>query len=95
MPHNLLIVDYALGNPGSFHDAYAFQSTRIYREHDALLGPDYWIWADSAYSLEPWCITPIKKPRNGVLTAQQKKFNYALSKVFFKISIYFLLSLFP
>ncbi|KIM63033.1 hypothetical protein SCLCIDRAFT_118423, partial [Scleroderma citrinum Foug A] len=24
MPHNLMIVDYALGQPGSMHDAYAF-----------------------------------------------------------------------
>ncbi|KIM50126.1 hypothetical protein SCLCIDRAFT_78656, partial [Scleroderma citrinum Foug A] len=27
MPHNLMIVDYALGQPGSIHDSYAFQGT--------------------------------------------------------------------
>ncbi|KAG2045703.1 hypothetical protein BDR06DRAFT_985741 [Suillus hirtellus] len=39
MPHNLMIVDYSLGQPGN-----------------------------SAYPLEPWCIPPFKKPRNGRLT---------------------------
>ncbi|KAG2745641.1 hypothetical protein P692DRAFT_20741219 [Suillus brevipes Sb2] len=63
MPHNLLIVDYALGHPGSVHDAYAFRSTRIYQEHDTLLPPDHWVWADSAYPLSTCCVTPFKKPR--------------------------------
>ena len=81
MPHNLLIVDYSLGHPGSVHDAWAFRSTRIYQQHAALLQDDHWIWADSAYPLEPWCIPPFKKPRNGALTRDQKTFNYHLSKV--------------
>ncbi|KIJ58650.1 hypothetical protein HYDPIDRAFT_102251, partial [Hydnomerulius pinastri MD-312] len=29
MPHNLLVVDYSLGHPGSVHDAYAFQGTQL------------------------------------------------------------------
>ncbi|KAG2335780.1 hypothetical protein BDR05DRAFT_978902 [Suillus weaverae] len=66
MPHNLIIVDYALGHPGS---------------HEALLPDDHWIWADSAYPLEKWCIVPFKKPRNGMLTKDQKTFNYHLSTV--------------
>ena len=36
MPHNLLIVDYGLGHPGSAHDSYAFRSTQVYQEHDTL-----------------------------------------------------------
>ncbi|KAG2752754.1 hypothetical protein P692DRAFT_20871076 [Suillus brevipes Sb2] len=43
MPHNLLIVDYSLGHPGSMHDASTFKSTHIYQEHDALLQDDHWI----------------------------------------------------
>ncbi|KIK83841.1 hypothetical protein PAXRUDRAFT_63040, partial [Paxillus rubicundulus Ve08.2h10] len=29
MVHNPLIVDYALGEPGSIHDAHTFQNTHI------------------------------------------------------------------
>jgi len=83
MPHNLLIVDYSLGHPGSVHDASAFQSTHLYEEHADLLPDGHWIWADSAYPLEQWCIPPFKKPRNGQLTKNQKTFNYHLSKVFY------------
>jgi hypothetical protein len=81
MPHNLLIVDYCLGHPGSVHDAHAFHSTRLYLHHDTLLPHDHWVWADSAYPLETWCIPPFKKPHNGRLTRDQKSFNYYLSKV--------------
>ncbi|KAG2059183.1 hypothetical protein BDR06DRAFT_1072085 [Suillus hirtellus] len=56
MPHNLLIVDYSLGHPGSIHDAYAFRSTRIYQEHDTLLPAGHWVWADSAYPLDTWSV---------------------------------------
>ena len=91
MPHNLLIVDYALGHPGSVHDAYAFRSTRIYQEHDTLLPPDHWVWADSAYPLSTWCVTPFKKPRNGRLTANQRTFNFHLSSVCNIFSLIFLI----
>ncbi|KAG2051184.1 hypothetical protein BDR06DRAFT_854299, partial [Suillus hirtellus] len=59
----------------------AFQSTHIYHHHATLLGDNHWIWADSAYPLEPWCIPPFKKPVNGALTSDQKAFNTALSRV--------------
>ncbi|KAG2344980.1 hypothetical protein BDR05DRAFT_975204 [Suillus weaverae] len=91
MPHNLLIVDYALGHPGSIHDAYAFRSTRIYQEHDTLLPPDHWVWADSAYPLSTWCVTPFKKPCNGRLTANQRTFNFHLSSVCTIFSLIFLI----
>jgi hypothetical protein len=81
IPHNLLIVDYALGHSGSVHDAYALRSTHIYQEHDTLLPPDHWVWADSTYPLSTWCITPFKMPHNGCLTANQRTFNFYLSSV--------------
>ena len=81
MPHNLMIADYAVGQPGSVHDAYAFQQTRIAQEHAELLGDDHWIWADSAYPSESWCVVPFKKPKHGCLTHDQKAFNYYLSTV--------------
>ncbi|KAG2343098.1 hypothetical protein BDR05DRAFT_885085 [Suillus weaverae] len=83
LPHNLLIVDYSLGHPGSVHDAFAFRSTHLYEEHNDLLPDDHWVWADSAYPLEPWCIAPFKRPHNGWLTKDQKTFNYHLSRVCF------------
>jgi len=82
MPHNLTIVDYSIGHTGSAHDAFAFQATCVFQQHEALLGDDHWIWADSAYPLETWCIPPFKKPPNGALTSEQKDFNTTLSKVY-------------
>ena len=37
MPHNLLIVDYGLGYPGSIHDAYAFQGTEMGQDLEAQI----------------------------------------------------------
>ncbi|KAG2054140.1 hypothetical protein BDR06DRAFT_1051082 [Suillus hirtellus] len=81
MPHNLTIVDYSLGHTGSAHDAYTFHSTHVYQNHQTLLGNNHWIWADSAYPIEPWCIPPFKKPIGGALTPEQKEFNTVLSKI--------------
>ncbi|KAG2336836.1 hypothetical protein BDR05DRAFT_978687 [Suillus weaverae] len=80
-PHNLFIMDYFLGHPGSIRDAFAFQSTRLYKKHADLLPDGPWVWADSAYPLEPWCMTPFKKPCNGWLTKDQKSFNYHLFEI--------------
>ncbi|KAG2071048.1 hypothetical protein BDR04DRAFT_987794, partial [Suillus decipiens] len=55
--------------------------TCLYEEYDDLLPDGHCIWADSTYPLEPWCITPFKKPCNGWLRKDQKTFNYYLSKV--------------
>ncbi|KAG2073943.1 hypothetical protein BDR04DRAFT_1009589 [Suillus decipiens] len=81
MPHNLLIVDYSIGHVGSALDAYAFHLTCVFKDHEALLGDDHWIWANSAYPLETWCIVPFKKLCNGALSRVQKKFNCNLSTV--------------
>ena len=39
------------------------------------------MWADSAYTPEMWSIVPFKKPANGQLTADQRTYNYWVSKV--------------
>ena len=57
---DLRIVDYSVGLPGSQHDATAFAATRVYKEHEVLLGEDEWIWADTAYPLHGWCQAPYK-----------------------------------
>ncbi|KZT65156.1 hypothetical protein DAEQUDRAFT_654571, partial [Daedalea quercina L-15889] len=59
----------------------AFKETFTWAHHDQLLHPYEWIWADSAYPLLPWLITPFKAPRGERLTARQRTFNYRLSKI--------------
>ena len=81
LPHNLAIVDYALGQLGSIHDAYAFQGTRIFREHATLLPPSHWTWADTAYPTEKWCVVPFKKPKGGRLSWRQNLYNRYVLKV--------------
>ncbi|KIO11381.1 hypothetical protein M404DRAFT_127245 [Pisolithus tinctorius Marx 270] len=81
MTHNLSIVDYALGQPGSVHDAFAFRGTRMYQDPASFIPPHHWIWADSAYPTEKWCVVPFKKPRGGSLTRRQNIYNQYLSKV--------------
>lgn len=54
-------MDYSVGLPGSQHDSTAFSETRIFKEHELLLGPDDWIFADTAYPLHDWCQSPYKK----------------------------------
>jgi hypothetical protein len=39
------------------------------------------MWADSAYTPETWSVAPFKKPVNGQLTADQRTYNYWVSKV--------------
>ncbi|KIK79584.1 hypothetical protein PAXRUDRAFT_160942, partial [Paxillus rubicundulus Ve08.2h10] len=59
----------------------AFQYTWTSREHIELLGDWHWIWADSAYPSEPWCVIPFKRPREGQLTHDQNNFNQCLSTI--------------
>lgn len=75
------IVDYAIGHTGSTHDSYAFQETRLFKEHETILRADEWVWADSAYPATRWCVPPFKKPSGGELTRSQKSFNYHLSRI--------------
>ncbi|KAF9502760.1 hypothetical protein BS47DRAFT_1284980, partial [Hydnum rufescens UP504] len=37
------------------------------------------MWADSGYALQPWCVVPFKKPLNQ--RPENKTFNYYLSRV--------------
>lgn len=81
MLHNLMFVDYGLGQPGSVHDAYVFQGIQMAMSAGRTILEWNWIWADSAYPSEHWCVTSFKKPRNGNLTCQQNVYNQYLSKV--------------
>lgn len=74
-----LIIDYVVGHVGSVHDSSAFEGSRVYREHDTLLGQSEWIWADSAYPSRRWCVAPYKKPAANI--AENKTFNRWVSRV--------------
>ncbi|KIJ10847.1 hypothetical protein PAXINDRAFT_85400, partial [Paxillus involutus ATCC 200175] len=80
-PHNLRIVDYSIGIPGSLHDSNAFQHTLCARSPESFFGNDEWLWADSAYASHKWCVVPFKKPTGGSLSGVQKTFNQHLSTV--------------
>ena len=76
MLHNLFIVDYGLGHPGSVHDTYAFQGTRIAQEAEALILENHWVWTDSTYPMQTWCVVPFKATRNTPLSRPQKVYCY-------------------
>ncbi|EMD36273.1 hypothetical protein CERSUDRAFT_33216, partial [Gelatoporia subvermispora B] len=60
MVGSLRVVDYAIGNVGSAHDSRAFKDTAIYQHPRLFLKDNEWIFGDSAYPLETWCIVPFK-----------------------------------
>ena len=81
LPDSLLIVDYGLGHTGSVHDSMAFRTTRIFRQHEQILAPGEWIWSDSAYPAETWCVAPFRKPAGGELSPDQRTYNFHVSRV--------------
>ncbi|KAG2046529.1 hypothetical protein BDR06DRAFT_1035893, partial [Suillus hirtellus] len=80
-PHNLHIVDYVIGVPRSLHNSNVFAQTRVSRHPESFFGAGEWLWADSAYAAQIWCVPPYKQPAGGSLMAEQRTFNYNLSTV--------------
>ena len=87
MPHNLLVVDYGLGHPGSVHDAHAFLGTRIAQDPEGMIPPGHWIWADSAYPTQTWCVVPFKATRSAGLSRSRNVYNKHLSKVTYRVPV--------
>ena len=85
MLHNLLVVDYGLGHPGSVHDAYAFQGMDIVKDPEGMIPEGHWMWADSAYPTQPWCVVLFKATQTEPLLWPQKVYNQYLSKVSNKV----------
>ncbi|KIK15368.1 hypothetical protein PISMIDRAFT_80549, partial [Pisolithus microcarpus 441] len=79
--HNLQIVDYVIGVPGSLHDSNVFSCSHIYHHPETFLGAGEWIWANSAYPSLPWCVVPFKCSSTELMPDSQKIFNQHLSKV--------------
>lgn len=94
LPNSLLVVDYSIGHTGSVHDSWSFQSTHVFKERDQIFAPGEWLWADSAYPTEMWCVSPFKKPLGGDLTRDQKTYTYHVSRVheYFLLTCSFLLT---
>ena len=76
---NLRIINYVIGHCGSAHDSTVFHDSRTYRNSSILFNENEWMWADSVYALDSWCITPYKRPHTAL--PENKTFNYHLSQV--------------
>ena len=76
---NLRIIDYVIGHCGSAHDSTVFHDSRTYHNSSILFNGNEWMWADSAYALDSWCITPYKRPHAAL--PENKTFSYHLSWV--------------
>ena len=81
----MLVIDGLTGkiicvaeDKGSVHDFELFKRSKIHMLDDILLVADKSF--QGVCAIHPFSITPFKKPRNGVLTAEQKAFNRSLSK---------------
>lgn len=86
MLHDLRIVDYGLGHPGSVHDAHAFLGTRIAHDPAGMIPPEHWIWADSEYLTQMWCVVPFKATRLAGLSRSRNVYNKHLLKVTYHIT---------
>ncbi|KAI0337196.1 hypothetical protein BDW22DRAFT_1468809, partial [Trametopsis cervina] len=62
--HNLLIVDYGIGFPGSAHDSVAFQKTMLNQHPEHFLSENEWLWTDSTYNPLTQCCAPFKAMPN-------------------------------
>jgi hypothetical protein len=60
----------------------------MFKNHKWIFAPDEWMWVDSTYSPETWSIAPFKKPIGGQLTADQRTYNFWVSKVSHTMTLY-------
>jgi DDE superfamily endonuclease len=73
-----------IGHCGSAHDSTVFRDSRTYQNSRNLFNENEWMWADSAYALDSWCITPYKKPHAAL--DENRTFNYYLSRVYISLA---------
>ena len=64
--------------------------SHTYQECQQIIGLGEWIWADSAYPIEAWCVTPYKKPAANI--PENKEFNYWVSHVSYELQVIVLVS---
>ncbi|KXN89018.1 hypothetical protein AN958_06426, partial [Leucoagaricus sp. SymC.cos] len=82
---NLHIVDYVVGHCSSAHDSTVFMASLTFQDHQNLLfflrerDQKLIIWANPAYPVEAWCVTPYKKLTSNV--HDNKFFNFWVSHI--------------
>jgi hypothetical protein len=76
---NLRIIDFSYGHTGSTHDSTAWTHTRLAKDHEHLMEPGEWVWADSAYPVDVWIVSPYKKPERDL--PDNEEFNKHVSRV--------------
>ena len=76
---NLRIIDFSYGHTGSTHDATAWAHTQLATGHHDLMEPGEWVWADSAYLVDVWVVSPYKKPERDL--PDNNEFNKHVSRV--------------
>ncbi|KDQ61645.1 hypothetical protein JAAARDRAFT_122825 [Jaapia argillacea MUCL 33604] len=70
---NLQIIDYRFDFTGSAHDSTAWGETQFAQDHEWILEDDEFIWADSAYLITTWLVSPYKKPERDM--PENEEFN--------------------
>ncbi|KAF8547206.1 hypothetical protein OG21DRAFT_1479528 [Imleria badia] len=65
----------------SVHDTHAFLGTCIVQNPEGMISEEHWIWADSAYPIQTWCIVPFKATRLAGISRSRNIYNKYLSKV--------------
>ncbi|KAF8220343.1 hypothetical protein L208DRAFT_1127843, partial [Tricholoma matsutake] len=53
--------------------------THLAKEHHILMEPGEWVWADSAYPVDTWIVSPYKKPERDI--PEDEEFNKHVSRV--------------
>ena len=69
--HQLKFTNLVVKWPGSTHDAFMWNTCRLYQDFENGHIRDGILLGDSAYPLQPWLITPIPFPEN----ASEEQFN--------------------
>ncbi|SJX60076.1 uncharacterized protein SRS1_25050 [Sporisorium reilianum f. sp. reilianum] len=78
--HNLKIIEYMVGSPGSTHDSSAFARSDIFANPHHYLAKGEWIWADLGYRLLEHIVSPYRHSAS-LASEDFKQFNKALSNV--------------
>jgi hypothetical protein len=52
---------------------------RLAKDHEHLMEPGEWVWADSAYPVDVWIVSPYKKPERDL--PDNEEFNKHVSRV--------------
>lgn len=70
-------LDVSIGCSGKMHDARVLQYSDINLQLPNICENQYHILGDEAYPLRPWLLTPYRN--TGILTPEQRNYNYHLS----------------